>query len=268
MMTIKRSLILLVTLFNLLLLMGCGTSIRGGEMGMQFKSFHGGVQKKIHSDGFKWHLPWNPVVIYDVRWQTKRESVHVVTRDNLNVAVDVSIGLRPSMAELYELHMEIGPNFYQEVVQPAFLAIAEAVFSTYSYDEIPEAIPEIQKILAAQTHETLDGKHLQINSIIIENVHFPSEVEAAVEAKLAKKEEIVQKEFELEIAQKDAEIRRIEAEGLAESQRAVADHLTKEYLQFLFIEVQRELAKSSNKTFIFVPVGAGGIPLLLNMDKQ
>ncbi len=266
-MSIKRSLMLLATLFTLLLLVGCGTSIRGGQMGMQFKSFHGGVQKKIHNDGFKWHLPWNPVVVYDVCWQTKRESVHVVSRDNLNIAVDISIQLRPSMTELYELHMEIGPNFYEEVVQPTFLAIAEVVFSTYNYDEMSEAILKIQKMLAVQVHETLDGKHLQINSIIIENIHFPSEVDAAVKAKLAKKEEIVQKEFELEIARQDAEIRRIEAEGLAESQRAVADHLTEEYLQFLFIEVQKELAKSPNKTFIFVPIGLGGIPLLLDMDK-
>ena len=63
-MTTKRSLtFLLVALFSLPLLVGCGTSIRGGKMGLQFKPLHGGVQDKTYGDGFKWHLPWNPLVI-------------------------------------------------------------------------------------------------------------------------------------------------------------------------------------------------------------
>ncbi|MBI1924644.1 prohibitin family protein [Candidatus Poribacteria bacterium] len=261
-----RQLAVILSLFPLLI--GCGTSIQGGQRGLQFKPFHGGIQQKIHEDGFKWHLPWNGLVIYDVRWQSKREPIDVLSRDNLHVNMRVSMRLRPNIGELYELHMEIGPKFYEDVVQPAFIAISQQVLSSYNHDEISERIAEIQDKIVTALHEMLNGKHLDINSIIIEDVSFPKEVADAVEVKLAKKQELFQKEFELEIARKDAEIRRIEAEGLAESQGVIKDHLTDEYLQFLLIQIQQKLVDSPNKTFIFIPVGPGGVPLLMNLEPQ
>lgn len=268
MMTTKRSLILLIVLFSSLLLAGCGTSIQGGHMGLQTEPLDGGVQEEVLGDGFNWTLPWNGTIVYDVRWSTKREKIHAVSKDGLHIKADISMRIRPNIKELYRLHMEIGQNYYQDVVQPVFLAVAQSAFSNYNHDKMTEKIPEIQKKISTRVHEALKGKHLQINSIIVEDISFPSEVEAAIEAKLAKKQEMMQKEFELKIAESEKEIRKTEAEALAESQRIINDRLTNKYLQYLLIQVQKELAKSPNKVFIFMPVGAGGIPLLLNIDEE
>jgi len=72
----------------------------------------------------------------------------------------------------------------------------------------------------------------------------------------------------LEIARKEAEIKATQATGFAKSQQVVESSLTPQYLQFLYLEVQRELARSPNKTFIFVPVGPSGLPFLLAPEKD
>ena len=250
------------------ILFGCGTGVKGGEMALQYKPFHGGVQQKVFEDGFKWHLPWNGLILYDVRWQKQQENIRVLTSDNLHLEVDISLRIRPKLSELYELNQEIGPDYYKKIVQPVFLTAVQKTLSGYAHDTVPEKLSEIQEQIDSMLHQQIDDKHLDITNLVIEDVQFPPEVNKAVEAKLTKKQEMEQKEYELEIARKEAEIKATQATGFAQSQQVVETSLTPQYLQFLSLEVQRELARSPNKTFIFVPVGPNGLPFLLDPEKD
>lgn len=72
----------------------------------------------------------------------------------------------------------------------------------------------------------------------------------------------------IEVEKKKAEVRVAEARGIAESQRIIDTSLTANYLTYLAIAAQKEMAHSPNHTQIYIPVGHSGIPLVKNVDAN
>ena len=67
---------------------------------------------------------------------------------------------------------------------------------------------------------------------------------------------------QVEVEKQKAAIRIEEAKGISESQRIIDESLTENYLTYLAIQAQMNLANSDNDTVIYIPVGNNGIPLI------
>ena len=78
---------------------------------------------------------------------------------------------------------------------------------------LPERSSEIGNKIEAVMVESLKGRHLNIYSVALSEIEFSQMVLKAIEQKQAKEQEKEQKEFELVIAQRNAEIARIQAKG-------------------------------------------------------
>jgi regulator of protease activity HflC (stomatin/prohibitin superfamily) len=117
----------------------------------------------------------------------------------------------------------MGPDFYPRIVKPQFMATVRSVVSGYNMVTVPEKSAEIASIIQAVVVEKLKGRHLEIHSIALADVDFPPIVLRAIEQKQAKEQEKEQKEFELTIASKDAEISRTRAKGEGDSIRIRAE---------------------------------------------
>lgn len=72
----------------------------------------------------------------------------------------------------------------------------------------------------------------------------------------------------VEVEKKRADVRVAEAHGIAESQRIIDKSLSSNYLTYLAIGAQKEMAHSPNHTQIYIPVGNNGIPLVKNVDAN
>lgn len=75
-----------------------------------------------------------------------------------------------------------------------------------------------------------------------------------------------QKGFEIDIAKKDTEIKIIEAEGIAATQKIINSTLTSQYLQHEAIKAQMDMANSPNHSTVYIPSGANGIPLIKMLE--
>jgi len=66
-------------------------------------------------------------------------------------------------------------------------------------------------------------------------------------------------------SKKEAEVRIVEAKGIAEAQRIINQTLTKNYLQHEAIQAYGELAGSPNTTFVIMPTSpqGAGLPLII-----
>ena len=250
-------------LLALAMLAGCGTTVPGGYHGIYWQRFQG-VDTTIYADGFKWHWPWSDVVLYDTRWKTESENVDILSLDDLHMEVEIALRLKPNANELYQLHQQVGPNFYREVVQQQFRAVTRTVLAKYKYSDITKKSIEIQDAILAQLKDAMNGKHLDLNATEIKHVDYPALVKQAADSKLATEQRLMQKEFEEKIAEKDAEIKIIEAKGQQTAQRIIDSTLTPTYLQYRALDVQKALVNSSNASFFFVPVGQNGLPIIVN----
>ena len=80
--------------------------------------------------------------------------------------------------------------------------------------------------------------------------------------------EIKIKQFEqlTEVEKQKAEIKIIEAKGIAEAQRIINATLTDKYLQHEAIKAQEKMAESPNHTTIYIPSGQNGIPIVKTLE--
>ena len=258
---------IIVSLLAVVLLVGCGTTIPGGYEGLHWGTYSG-VDTTVYGNEFKWEWVWNSVILYDVRWKTQSEKVDILSLDDLHMEVEVALRLRPKPDELYFLHTEIGQQYYEQVVQQQFRSIARAVFSQYRYTDIPKESLKIQNAILAQLKENLKNKHLDLDAVEIKHVDYPERVKQAADLKLATEQKLLQKEFELKIAEKDATIKIIDAKGQQTAQKIIDSTLTPTYLQYRALDIQKALASGSNASFYFVPVGVNGIPIILEAGME
>ncbi|MDF0642397.1 MAG: prohibitin family protein [Nitrospira sp.] len=270
--------------FSLILCMlfaggGCaGTSVQPGERGLFWRPFTDGLSPEPLRDGFYWRAVWNSVYVYDVRWQSYTENVDALSSDDLLVQLKTAIIMRPIPQEVYFLAHEIGADFYPRVVKPELLAAVRSVVSGYAMVHVPEKSAEIGSKVQAVVMEKLKGRHLEIASVALADIELAKVVLDAVERKQAKEQEKEQKEFELVIAEKDAEIARrrargegdairirsegeaeglrIRATGQAKAQETITKTLTPEYLRY-------KLYDSPNAKLVLLPDKLN-VPILVN----
>ena len=207
----------------LLLTAACGTTIHPGQRGLFWYPLTTGLAQEPLKDGFYWRAPWNDVFLYDVRWQSHTEDIDALSADDLQVLIKAAIILRPIPDELYFLNQEIGSEYYLRVVRPQFMAAVRSVVSGYNMVSVPEKSTEIASKVRAVVVENLKGRHLEVQNVALSDVDFPQIVLRAIEQKQAKEQEKEQKEFELTIASKDAEIARTRAKGEGDAIRIRAD---------------------------------------------
>jgi hypothetical protein len=72
----------------------------------------------------------------------------------------------------------------------------------------------------------------------------------------------------VQVEKQKAEIRIVDAEGIARSQQIINATLTDRYLQHEAIQAQMTMANSPNHTTIYIPSGQNGIPLVKTVDEQ
>lgn len=268
--------ILLVTI--LLSLLACGTTVQPGQRGLRWYPLTDGLTTEALKSGFYWRAPWNQIYLYDVKWRSYTETVDALSSDDLLVILKTAIIMRPIPEELYFLAQEIGSAFYPRVVKPELLAAVRSVVSNYPMVNVPEESSEIASKVQAVVMEKLKGRHLEVASVALADIELAKVVLDAVERKQAKEQEKEQKEFELIIAEKNAEIARrtakgegdsirirsegeaeglkIRAAGQAKAQDTIAKTLTSEYLRF-------KLYDSSSSKFVLLPDKLN-VPILLN----
>lgn len=74
--------------------------------------------------------------------------------------------------------------------------------------------------------------------------------------------QIRNQEQRVKIAKQKAEIRFQTSKGIRRAQDEIAKTLTPAYLQWEAIQAQLAMASSKNTTFVYIPSGANGVPLV------
>lgn len=264
------------------LALGCGATIRPGQRGMKYISLADpALEREIRPDGFYWQWPWNSVIAYDITWQSQTEALDILTADDLHVRTALTVTYRPKLDELYLLQTAIGPSYYERIIQPAFVTLARSEFARHQHNDLAKDGTQIEAQVLKQLQQAIAGKPLEVDRVSIKHIEYDQGVTRAISDKLATQQRMHQKEFELKIAERDAEIartaakgrsdsRRIEAEGeaaatvlqgraQAQAQADVNRTLTPAYLRYKAFD-------NEATRYYFVPTGKDGLPLLLGVD--
>lgn len=261
----------------------CGTSIRPGQAGLKYRAFRNpAFENEVLAPGWYPLLAWNKLVVYDVTSKTRDEDVHVLTADNLHVPTTVAVTFHPEREHLYELHVNVGPEFYEKLLGPALITLVRAEFSKHQHNDLAKESTIIEKVVLDRLQESAKKYHIVIDQVAIRHIDYDDTVTQAISRKIAVRQQSEQKRYEVDIAQRDADIARTSAQGRsdatriqaegdasaiiargkaqAEAQAAVVKTLTPMYLQFKAFD-------NHAASYFFVPTGKDGLPIIVDAGK-
>ncbi len=251
--------ILLVVINNIMI------TIPSGNSGVLYRKFSGGtVTDEFFGEGVHFTAPWNTMYLYDVRTQEIEESMEVLSANGLSIKVDVSVRFSPDKTQLGTIHQTIGQNYLQKIIIPEVRSSTRKVIGTYTPEELYSSRrDDIQQEIFDETKASVKNKNLNLDALLIRSVELPPTIRAAIENKLKQEQESKEYEFRLTKEKKEAERKRIEAEGIKAFQDIVSEGISDKLLKWKGIEATLELSKSENTKVIVVGGGESGLPIIL-----
>lgn len=218
------------------------------------------AQEGPTSTGMGWMLFTDNV---DMRWNTLNEEFQVMSSDNLSLSFNAHLVMRPKKGTIKMIVEDYGGEvwYVRNIQQPFRNAVYEAV-AGYRALEAKDKREEIAAKASGKFQSFIADKPFEVQAIVIGVINLPKVVADAQEIKISKETELERKGFEIKIAEQDSLVRVAEARGIAEAQKIIQASLTPLYLQHEAIKSQEKMAGSPNHTVVYIPSGAGGVPLV------
>jgi hypothetical protein len=208
-------------------------------------------------------------------------AIQVRMSDELNVAFDVKLttqikaGMGNDLIRTYATaKSEPGAitesTDYYKIIAPVFETVTRSRLSSEPSMDIASKRTAVADDILINIVAELEGQpileYLDFQRVTIGNIDYPEAVDKAIERRAEAQAKLEEKEHELATAKKDAEIKRVEAEGIAAAQAIIDKTLTREYLTHEWIEALEATAQTENTTIIYVPVGNNGLPLMTGVN--
>ncbi len=240
-------------------------TIDPGERGVLFKRFGGGLDTEhVYGQGFHFIAPWNKMYVYNVREQFREETMDVLSSNGLTINVDVSVRYRPEPDKIGYLHDQIGPNYEEKIVRDLTRSSVRKIIGRYTPEELyATRREEVQDLIQRELDSLLARKYIVLEAALIRSVKLPPTIEEAIQSKLEQEQEALKYEFKLQREEKEAQRKRIEAEGIRKFQEIVSQGLSQDYLRWKGIEATTELANSPNTKVVIIGNSEDGLPLIL-----
>ena len=238
-------------------------TIREGEVGVKQK--FGKFTGDPYMQGLKVYNPFTSRVI-KISTQTENLEVglSIPSKEGLNILSEVSILYNIDAQKAPELLRNIGPSYERNVILPVFRsAVADVTSRFYAKDMHTGERGTIEAAIRDQMMNLLDGKGIEIEAVLLKSIQMPSSLARAIEEKLEAEQQAQRMEFVLEQAKREADQKRIEAEGIRDAQLIISEGLDAKILQFKSIEAFIELSKSPNAKII---VTDGDLPVIMDSE--
>jgi len=243
-------------------LSGCAV-VRQGEAGV--KRTLGKYSDKAYTEGVRFFNPLTTTMVkIPVQTENLEVDLNLPSKEGLNIGAEISILYHVEVDAAPELLRNVGRNYEANIILPIFRsAVADVTSRFFAKDMHTGQRGTIEKEIRDQMTTLLEGKGITIESVLIKSIVLPNNLARAIEEKLQAEQQALRMEFVLQEAQREAERKRIEAEGIRDAQNIISQGLDPLVLQFKSIEAFIELAKSPNAKII---ISDGDMPVLLTPD--
>lgn len=241
------------------------TVIREGEVGIKRKL--GKYSDETYTSGLR---TYNPFVAQIVKLSTQTENLkvklNIPSKEGLNISAEVSILYHVESESAPNLLRKIGASYEDNIILPVFRSsVADVSSRFYAKDMHTGERATIEKAIKDQMMTYLEDKGISVEAVLLKSIKLPLSLANAIESKLEAEQQAQQMEFVLQQEQKEAERKKIEAQGIRDAQDIISGTLTPELLQFKSIEAFLELSKSPNTKII---VSDGDLPVMINSSTR
>lgn len=238
---------------------GCAV-VRQGEVGVKRKL--GKLSPKTIDAGAVTYNPFiTKILKVPVRTVNLEITSNLPSREGLNVNSVISILYRIQPQKVPMILEQIGPDYENALINSVFRSASADVCSRfYAKDMHTAQRAVIEKEIQERMMSLLSGRGFEIEAVLLKNIQLPSGLARAVEEKLEAEQDAQRMEFLLQRERLEAQRKMVEAEGIRDAQKIIAEGLSEEIIKYQSIEAFKQLSGSSNAKII---ITNGETPMLI-----
>ncbi len=242
------------------------TVIPAGFVGIQ--DFFGNVSASKLLPGIRLIVPFTRVIKMSFKTQELRETAEVPSKEGLIMDLEVSVLFRidPGMAD--QIYKGVGEEYKGVIVEPQVRSSIREITASYEAKALYSAEREkIAQEIFNLTKRFTEKRGIIIEQVLLRKIGLPEVVANAIQEKLRREQEAEQMKFVLQKEQQEAERKRIEAQGISDFQRIVAQGISPMLLEWKGIETTEKIAASANTKVIIIGNNKNGLPIILGGEK-
>ncbi len=240
------------------------TIIDAGTVGV-IKVF-GKVDSRVLREGVNVRNPFADIIKLNIKTQERREEMRAPSKENLTVGLEISVlyHIDPSVAPDIVRTVGREEDLIRKVLLPNFRSVVRDVTAQFEAKAVyASKRDEVAANITTQLAEAVSARGIAIENTPLRDVILPQDLAAAIEEKLRAEQESQRMEFVLLKETKEAARKRIEAEGIRDFNKTVAEGISDNFLRWKGIEATNALAQSNNAKVVVIGSGKDGLPIIL-----
>ena len=245
-----------------------------GHLGVMYRTVYGGTTTdRIWSEGLHIIPPWDRLTVYDVRLQQRKLDFKVLSDEGLTLGVNVVVRYHPYKEMLGYLQKEIGPDYFESLIQPEIESHIRRTFGGRPAHEVYASVRDVlqevgQFPLIGKMEKSATGMvshpYVYVQEIKLTQIDLPKIVENAIVEKYHQEQLMLAYKYKLEREEKEADRKRTEAAGIRDF-NLIAGKVSADMLRWRSIDAALELAKSNNSKVIVLGGGQSNLAMQLNL---
>jgi regulator of protease activity HflC (stomatin/prohibitin superfamily) len=216
-MTVKRIATLvavgLTTLITIIIFMTSWVDVPQGGEGFMYNPYSGGVQKtKTYTEGTYFVAPWNDMISYNVRQQSRNYQSQVMDKNGTDITTNISVNYSVIKGRSPLLHLKHGPVV--EITDPENIGLTKVVggYANFIDDKVRGAIKDVigrytyeevystkREALEGEIEEILrrdfKGNYVELQYVEIADINLPGPIQNEITAKETQKQKNMKSEL-------------------------------------------------------------------------
>jgi regulator of protease activity HflC (stomatin/prohibitin superfamily) len=224
----------------------------------------GRVTGDVLPEGIHLINPLKSVREVSIQTQQIKETANVPSSEGLVVGLDTSLIFRLNPNKAAEVIQTIQQPYEETLVEPTLRSTIRSVTAAHTANALyTSAREQVAAQIQIELEKELAPRGIVVEKILLRDIQLPATLRASIELKQQAEQESLAMSFRLQKERQEADRKRIEAEGIRDFQRTVAQGITDQLLTWKGIEATETLAKSPNAKVVIVGSSKNGLPLIL-----
>jgi regulator of protease activity HflC (stomatin/prohibitin superfamily) len=258
----SKILLLAAAIFALIFLFSSVISVPTGHVGIP--TLFGRVTGETLGEGIHIINPLKSVEKLSIQTQSVKESANVPSNEGLILALDTSLLFHLDRSKAADVFQKVGSNYAEKIVEPTLRAAIRASTSSHTANALYTNARElVQQQIQDQLTAELAPRGVIVENILLRDVQLPAMLKGSIEAKQQAEQDALRMSFILQKEKQEAERKRIEAQGIADFQKIVAQGISPQLLEWKGIEATEKLATSANSKVVIIGNSKTGLPIIL-----
>lgn len=253
-------------------------TIANGEIGVMYDPLRGGVQQAQFGQGFHIKAPWQSITVFNTKTQAytmsiapgqstlkvSGDEVRTVTREGLYIGLDMTVLFNIDPNAAWKIFNTLGKEgeYQTNIIRPMIRSTIRSVVSQHDAADVYGSQKQVvENEIFDSLNSQLSSRFIRVENVLLRDVQLPDELTKSITAKKQAEQDAQAMQYVIQKAQLEKQRAVIEAEGIAQANKVIADSLTSSYLNWYWID---KLDKSNS--VIYVPT-EGGLPLFKDVDK-